>query len=71
MLKVAITAVVALVLGSIAFVVHHESSKPKRQRAAAVDAAEEVSTISSGERVDVESYVTSTGLLLVEFTAEF
>ncbi len=71
MLKVAIAAVVMLMLGSVAFVVHHQNSKPKRARAAALMAAEEVATISTGERVNVESYVTSSGLLIVEFTAEF
>jgi len=71
MLKVAIAVTVALVLGAVGFVVHHESQKPRRQMQPVIGAAEEVSTISTGERVDVERHVPREGLVIVEFTAEF
>ena len=71
MLKVAIAAVTLLVLGSVAFVVHHEQQKPRRQKAPAVGEAEEVATIATGERVDLDAHVPRTGLTIVEFTADF
>lgn len=71
MLKVAIGAAVALVLGSVGFVIHHESQKPKRAKLPVIGAHEEVSTISTGERVDVERYVPREDLVLVVFSADF
>ncbi|HEX6810911.1 MAG TPA: hypothetical protein VF384_04735 [Planctomycetota bacterium] len=71
MLKVAIAVVTALVLGSVAFVVRHEQQKPRRLKAPVAGEAEEVATITTGERVDLDAHVPRTGLTIVEFTAAF
>jgi hypothetical protein len=71
MLKAAIAAVAALILGSVAFVVHHEKQKQRPPRGPAALEQEQIATISTGERVDLDAHVPSSGLTVVEFTADF
>jgi len=69
MLRIAIGVVVALMIGSVAFVIHHEKNKTRPPREQVADEADQIVTISTGDRVDVDARVPRSGLTIVEFTA--
>jgi hypothetical protein len=60
-----------LVLGIGGVVVYHQQHKAPRIKAPAIDEDAVVSTISTGQTVDIDAYVPRKDLTIVEFSAAF
>ena len=70
MVKLFVAGLMLALAGFVGFVAHHESKKTRGPAAGSADDAE-VSTISTGQRVDVDAHIAAKDLTIVEFTAEF
>ena len=67
-----IVAVVCAVLAMMAVVGIKEGRRPDRPAPEPSQTVhQDVATISTGERVDIEQYVATSGLTVIEFTAHF
>ena len=67
-----IVAVVCAVIALMAVVGMKEGRRPERPAPEPSQTVnQDIATISTGERVDIEKYVASTGLTVIEFTGHF
>ena len=67
-----IVAVVCAVFAMMAVVGFREGRRPNRPAPSPSETAQQdIATISTGEKVDIEEHVSSSGLTIVEFTAHF
>ena len=70
MLKVLLTLFGLLILGGAGFVVYREEGKARARRSVPQPHAR-ITTISTGERVDLAAHTAGDDLVVVEFTANF
>jgi hypothetical protein len=67
-----IVAVVCAVIAMMAVVGIREGRRPDRPAPEPSQAVyQDIATISTGEKVDIEQYVATTGLTVIEFTGHF
>lgn len=67
-----IVAVVCAVIALMAVVGMREGRRPDRPVPEPSQAVyQDIATISTGEKVDIEKYVATTGLTVIEFTGHF